>query len=153
MVSNYYIEEVMKNVKGFKGVFSSNNIPLLKQNNSSLILNFDKEDEPGSHFIAVFLTKNHLLYFDSLNLGFTPIDIAVYINKYKKCLNMSQSLQNFNSDFCGFYCILFILANLIGEKYWSSIEKKFKFQDLKNDSVCINLICKTIKKFSLKIKK
>lgn len=143
----------MKNIKGFEGVYSSDNIPLLKKIKSSLILNFDKENEPGSHFIAVFLNrKKHLLYFDPLNLGFTPVNIALYINKYKKCFNLSQNMQNYESSFCGFYCMLFIISNLIGKKYWMKLEKKFYFQDLKNDDICINLICKTIENFSSQLK-
>lgn len=143
----------MKNIKGFKGVFSSDNAPILKQAKSSLIINFDKENEPGSHFIAVFLSnKNKLLYFDPLNLGFTPANIAIFLSGYKKCFNMSQNIQNFESNFCGFYCILFILSNLISKEYWNKIESKFYLRDKRNDDICINLICKTIENFSNKLK-
>ena len=50
----------------FRGTFSANNIPKFKDNFFSLIVNLSNEGETGTHFIAIFITENKILYFDSL---------------------------------------------------------------------------------------
>lgn len=147
MLTNVYIEKIFKKLPGFLGVFSSDNIKRMK-NNNSLIINFDKMSEPGSHFVAVFKKNNICYYFDSLNLGFVPTDIAGYLVLEDKIINLSSNIQNINSSYCGFYCILFILSMNISEKYWINIDKKFQKQKIENDKICINLICETVKKLS-----
>lgn len=154
MLTNIYIERIMNKVKGFQGVYPSDHIPLLSENNSSVIVNFDKYKEPGSHFIAIFRkNKNKVLYFDSLKMGIVPADIANYLNQYIHVFDFSKQIQLDNSTYCGFYCILFIFCMLISEKYWIKICSKFKFGSELNDNMCIKLICKTVQQFRDKIKK
>lgn len=144
----------MKYVKGFKGVYSSNNIPTLDEDNTSLIINFDKVHEPGSHFVAVYRKNNNkVIYFDPLKLGVMPIDIARYLNRFTHVFDFSTQLQSDNSTYCGFFCILFILCLLVGEKYWKSICLNMKLGRKYNDEKCIKLICKTVKMYSEKIKR
>lgn len=150
MLTNIYLENVMKNIKGFKGVFSSNNTPDLK-NNMSIIVNFDKENEPGSHFVAIFKKRKYCLYFDSLNCNFIPVEIARYLYKYDKIKNYSESLQSLTSTYCGFYCMLFILCQILGEKKWKKVLKYFKNDKNNNDDICIDLICKIILKYKKKL--
>jgi len=57
MLTNVYIENLMRNIPGFLGVFSSNNSPMLKNYGESIIINFDKKYERGSHFIAIYINK------------------------------------------------------------------------------------------------
>lgn len=137
MLTNLYIEKVFKNVKGFLGVFSSNNAIQLKNPGESIIINFDKVGESGSHFIAIFLTSKELLYFDSLNFPIIPISLANYLSHYKKIRDHSKSLQSFKSTFCGFYCMLFIICNVLNEKYAIQILGKMKENDSNNDNKCI----------------
>ena len=148
MLTNIYIEKVMKNIKGFIGVYSSNNIPILDKDDSSVIVNFDKINEPGSHFIAIYRkNSNKIIYFDSLNLKILPLDIAQYLSQYRHIFDLSKQIQSVNSTYCGFFCILFILAMNVSENYWNNIHSKFKSGDLKNDNKCIELICKTYNQF------
>lgn len=137
----------MGKFKGFDGVFSSDNAPLVTKVGKSIIINFDKRSEPGSHFIAVYINKaGKCLYFDPLNITHIPIDIHNYLSKYKIFENASCDIQPFFSTYCGFYCMLFIISNLISSKYWKSIKKKFKNMK-ENDSKCIKLLCISIKKY------
>ena len=68
----------------FRGTFSANNIPKFKDNFFSLIVNLSNEGETGTHFIAIFITENKILYFDSLgSLQINP-NIKNYLEIYKK---------------------------------------------------------------------
>lgn len=145
----------MKSVPGFVGVFSSDHIPLLTEKNSSLILNFDERIDPGSHFIAIFKSfDNKCYYFDPLQLNFLPSKIGEYLYKYNSVYDLSKKSQSFESTYCGFYCILFIICLNIGKKYWEqNIVPVFKSRSKLNDKICIDLICKSIKILSKNLKR
>lgn len=140
MVSNIYIDEMLKNVKGFKGTFSSNDIPFLLDNESAII-NFSKFNEKGTHFIAIFKNSKYLYYFDSLDLGFIPNEIKKYFTNYKAINNVSKGIQHFSSVFCGFYSILAILCFHIEPSFFlKNVLPHFKIRNLENDEKCIRLI-------------
>lgn len=140
-------------IPGFQGVFSADNIPLLKNNKSSLIINFDKRSEPGSHYVAFFkYNKMKSYYFDPLKLDFVPKEVGEYLFQYQSVFDLSNSIQSFKSTFCGFYCMLFIICLNVGVKYWENIQVKFIPRNLNNDKTCIDLLCKTIKILSKKLR-
>lgn len=140
MVSNYYLDDVLKSFQNFKGTFSSNNIPTLA-NNESVICNFSKVGEEGSHFIYLTCIEENLYYFDSLNLSFLPEDVASYFLHYKNVINLSKRIQHPNSSFCGFYCILaFLACNFNIVFFTNNILNVFKEYSLENDIICIKLI-------------
>lgn len=149
MLSNLYIEKLFTHVKGFLGVYSSNNAVKLKRKGECLIINFDKEGESGSHFISLYMkSSKHCLYFDSLNLPIIPIEIYEYLSdRTFQITNSSKNIQSFESTYCGFYCMLFIICNKISFKYWETISDKFKSRCKNNDSKCIRFLCTAIKKY------
>ena len=86
--------------------------------NIGLIFNLDKRDEPGSHWIAIFI-NTHLKtieYFDSL--GNPPTrDIKkslVYVQSRHKdySLTINSRIHQRGNTACGIYSILFILFKL-----------------------------------------
>jgi hypothetical protein len=140
MVSNYYLDDILKSFKNFKGTFSSNNIPILK-NRESVICNFSRVGEEGTHFVFLCNTNNSLYYFDSLKLPIIPEDVASYFLYYQNVVNISKRIQHPNSSFCGFYCVLAILAcNLHISFFTEDILNVFKEPSMGNDSLCIKLI-------------
>ena len=149
MLSNLYIEEILKHVNRFLGVFSSDNAIKMRKAGECLIINFDKQGEPGSHFVSLYMkSNNHCIYFDPLNLPIIPIEIYNYLsNRDFNITNCSLDIQSFESTYCGFYCMLFIICNKISFKYWVSTVKKFKSRSKKNDSKCIKYLCSAIKKY------
>ena len=148
MVTNIYIDSVLREIRGFRGTFSSNNAPKLK-NMQSAILNFSKYGEEGTHFIAVVNYKNKCVYFDPLCIkeAFIPHEIKKYLKKYNNVLNVSKKIQNNNSEFCGFFCMLFITSLAISKKYLFSILSKFKNDSEKNDALCVIHLKKSINKY------
>jgi hypothetical protein len=148
MVTNVYIDSVMREIKGFRGTFSSNNAPKLK-NMQSAILNFSKYDEEGTHFIAIANYKNKCVYFDPLSIkeNFIPYEIKKYLKKYNNVLNVSKKIQNNNSEFCGFFCMLFIISLSISKIFLFTILSKFKNDSEKNDALCVIHLKKAINKY------
>jgi hypothetical protein len=149
MVSNYYIDNVLKSFKNFKGTFSSNNTPLLERNESA-ICNLSKVGEEGSHFICIINKDDTIYFFDSLNLPFMPQDITDNLKYYSNTCNISKQIQHYTSSFCGFYCILMFLAcNINIDFFINDILKNFPKCRIENDNLCIELI-QTLFPISLK---
>ena len=62
-----------KNVKGFKGVFSRNNLPKLKK--GAYVINLDHSENTGTHWIVIFMKKDEVIYFDSFGVEYIPEEI------------------------------------------------------------------------------
>ena len=71
----------------FRGTFSANNIPKFKDNFFSLIVNLSNEGETGTHFIAIFITENKILYFDSLGSSQINPNIKHYLKTFHTTKN------------------------------------------------------------------
>lgn len=140
MVSNIYIDNFLKDFKNYKGTFSSDNIPFLEEN-ESVICNFSKTYEEGTHFILLFRKKKSLYYFDSLKIDFIPEEIQKYFLHYSSVKNISKQIQNPLSKLCGFYCILgFLSVNISVNFFIEKILPCFYKNRMSNDVVCPELI-------------
>ena len=63
-ISNTYIDHLMDKISySFRGTFSADNISKFVDRLSSLIINLSNEGQIGSHFIALFITDNEIIYF------------------------------------------------------------------------------------------
>jgi len=152
MVSNVYIDSFLKDFKNYRGTFSSNNIPLLSEN-EGVICNFSRVNEEGTHFVLIFHKKRTLYYFDSMKIGYIPDDIKHYFLQYNTVVDLSKRIQNNFSKLCGFYCILGFLSINISVKFF--IEKVipcFYKNCLSNDEKCPDLINEILPKSLLKNK-
>jgi hypothetical protein len=109
-VSNIFIEDILYDETFFKGVFSSDEHVSQLKNNDSVIFNLSKRCESGSHFVSIYRKANKLIYFDPLCLFLLPNSIARFINKHNLPINYNSTrIQSPFSDFCGYFCIAFIL--------------------------------------------
>ena len=78
-ISNFKINEVFKNSKNYIGTFSKNNVPKLK-NNQSTIVNLASLYDKGSHWTSMKFYNNKLFYFDSYGIPFIPVIIKKTIS-------------------------------------------------------------------------
>ena len=97
----------------FKGVYSSDTLPKkIKERPCALVVNTDKEHEPGSHWTAIYLDENGTgEYFDSYGLFPLSDHVLDFLNKHsqhKWTFNRIQ-LQHAITTMCGAYCIFFIM--------------------------------------------
>ena len=77
----------------------------------SLIINTDKSNKPGEHWIALFITENgYLEYFDSYGIRPYKKEIYHFIKKHKlKLIYNKKKIQNSLSTNCGKFCLLYLL--------------------------------------------
>ena len=69
---------VCKNV--FKGVFAADNLPKYFTRPAAFVVNTDKHNLPGSHWIAMFIDqKNTCFFFDSFGMPPTVEDHVNFI--------------------------------------------------------------------------
>ena len=92
---------------GFKGVLPIDLLP--SRQTGSYVINLDKHDQPGSHWVAVYDDGEKVEYFDSF--GFPPTcksflgPTAVYSTAH---------IQPLMSNACGFYYIpMNVILNLL----------------------------------------
>ena len=96
--------------KDFLGVFASDELSLLpKTDTGILIFNTDSSESSGQHWISLCITKECVLYFDSLNLNFQfSDDISDFLIKLDKNLIMNKiPIQTVDSSNCGKHCLVF----------------------------------------------
>ena len=124
-ISNFKINEILKNDKNYIGTFSKNNVPILK-NDQSTIANLANSNDKGTHWIAMKFINNKLFYFDSYGIPYIPDIIK---KKYDKIITNIYRIQSNSSNECGKFCTLFIKANIQNESDYI----KFLLQFHKNN--------------------
>ena len=70
-MSNFKIDEILKNDKNYIGTYSKDNVPVLK-NNQSTIINLQNSNRNGSHWVSYKRIGNKVYYFDSYAVAFIP---------------------------------------------------------------------------------
>lgn len=111
-----YVEQIGKQIfkkKHFLGCFPANIHPKNKRKIFSLIFNLSKHDEEGTHYIAIFANEKMLMYFDPFGDSCTNKNIKKFIAKHKKnrkFKEVKRKIQSSDSNFCGFFCLAFILS-------------------------------------------
>jgi len=92
----------------FAGVYARNKIPRVPlQKRVAYVVNTDPAHKPGKHWVAFFLTKNTVYYFDPY--GIPPHGFRRILQSRKNVQYYGKSLQGMGRK-CGHYCLYFILA-------------------------------------------
>ena len=110
-ISNFKINEILKDDNNYIGTFSKDNVPILK-NNESTIVNLADSFNKGTHWIGMKFINNKLFYFDSYGIEFVPYIIK---KQCDKIITNIYCIQSNNSNECGKFCILFIKSNIQNE--------------------------------------
>ena len=112
-ISNFKINEILKNNKNYIETFSKNNVPKLK-NNESTIVNLADSRNRGTHWISMKFINNKLFYFDSYGIMFiTDIIKKQYPNS--KIITNIYRIQSNSSNECGKFALMFIQSNIKNE--------------------------------------
>ncbi|KAJ8049271.1 hypothetical protein HOLleu_01951 [Holothuria leucospilota] len=129
----------------FQGVFPSDTLRELQPNYPcSLVINLDPSHLPGSHWVAVFISKEgHGEYFDSYGLPPSTVSaISTFMNRVciQHCYN-EKTLQSLFSDVCGHYVIFYLLHKNRGCKM-ETIKSWFSSKPDVNDRMVYEFISK-----------
>jgi len=104
----FQIVKRLERVKNFLGVFSSDNLPIIKSSPCLLVVNIDGENLPGSHWIGVRISTQQIEIYDSLCLKSYPQPLLDLFNS--KPLKRLPQIQPAESYLCGLYACFFILS-------------------------------------------
>lgn len=152
-LSNVDIHRIVNRLSGrypdimsnFQGVFPADQISsFLPRPNNTCIINLSRTYERGSHFVAMAIKNNELVYFDPLGLDiFQPDLLAFVLNHPLNLMYIQQQIQPLDSHLCGLYCMLFCFTN-----HFLNVSEFIEFfskTDLNiNDIYVIELLCKFI---------
>ena len=106
-MTNIEISEYYKNEPKFHGVYSRDNLPKITKK-GAYVINLDEHENTGTHWIALFVKTNEVIYFDSFGIEYIPKEIIKFIgNNNKKIKANIFRIQAYDSIMCG-YCIEFV---------------------------------------------
>ena len=105
------IEYLLQNVDHFLGCFPLDGLPPFPPTlPKSMIINTQPSSHPGEHWVALVLTETKCYYFDSFALPRAPANIEMYVEPYYNTITYLEiPIQDITSNFCGAYCVSFVL--------------------------------------------
>ena len=131
-MSNIKIDEILKHDKNYIGTYSKDNVPILK-NNQSTIINLQDLNQVGSHWTCYRKRNDKIFYFDSYGVAYIPDIIKNQYPKHKFICNIYR-IQSLDSNQCGRFCILFVKSNIKNENDYNIFLLQFEKNNfLKND--------------------
>ena len=110
-LTNFEIREYYKNEPRFNGVYSRNNLPeIIKY--GAYVINLDEYADVSTHWFALYVKNNEVIYFDSFGVQHVPKEIKKFIeSKFPGNKDIKTNIfriQSDNSIMCGYFCIGFI---------------------------------------------
>ena len=140
-ISNLKIDEILKPDKNYIGTYSKDNVPILK-NNESTIVNLDDSLGKGTHWISYKKINVKIFYNDSYRVAFIS-DIIKNQYPYHKFICNIYRIQSLNSNQCGRFCILFLRGNIKNENDYNNFLLQFEKNNFeKNDIIIYNVLLK-----------
>ena len=105
-----------------------------------IVFNLDPHDEPGSHWVALFINlyNNHIYYFDSYGIK-PPKEVRILMNRLKKQgtelnrqikLKFNDVRHQYKNSECGVYSINFLVSLLEGNDYSKHINEAVSDDDM-----------------------
>ena len=123
-ISNLKIDDILKNNVDYIGTFSKDNVPILK-NNQSTIINLQDSNLPGCHWVSYCKRNDKIFYFDSYTIPFIPNVIKNQYPNHKFICNIYR-IQSIDSIKCGRFSMLFIKFNIKNENDYNNFLLQFE---------------------------
>lgn len=144
-LTNYELEKFCKKIVGkhFLGVFPSDAFPnkFNNEKNSSIIFNLSKSNEKGTHFVAILKKNGKIYYFDSFGEKCTNKNILKNLKINTNIIYYNtKKIQSITSNFCGLYCLAFLIVCQKENKSMSNFLNNFKPFYKQNDKIVLKLI-------------
>ena len=77
-----------------------------KIKNGAYLINLDEYADVCTHWIALYVKNNEVIYFDSFGVEHIPREILHFIRE-KKIKTSIYRIQAENSIMCDYFCVLF----------------------------------------------
>ena len=120
----------------FNGVFSRNNLPKIKKD-EAYVINLDEYANGGTYWIALFCSRNEIVYFNSFGVEHVPEKIKQFFGNKNIIANIFRVQAN-DSVMCRYICIGFIHFILVAKKltYFTNMFSPLDFE--KNDDIILS---------------
>jgi hypothetical protein len=150
-LTNQYLEKICKKLFTntqipFLGVYPGDIHPRVNKHSFSVIFNTGYSNTNGEHFVAVYVTKTKIHYFDSFGEETIKPKILEFLSGLNKplCELNCVTIQSDLSNFCGYYCLGFLLSKykrMATHRFLSLFTTK---PSISNDKTVVNFIIKCI---------
>ena len=105
-LTNFQIQLYYQNEPRFNGIYSRDNLSN-KVDYGAYIINLDEYSDIRTHWIALYVNKKTVTFFDSFGVEHIPKEIKKFINN-KNIISNIFRIQAYDSVMCGYFCIGFI---------------------------------------------
>ena len=81
-LTNFEIQKYYQNEPRFNGVYSRDNLPKrssAKLKDGAYKINLDEYSDIGTHWVALYVQNNDIIYFDSFGVEHIPKEIKKFI--------------------------------------------------------------------------
>ena len=125
MQSSEIRQKFMKD-KTFIGCFPFDKLPAFPEKlPAKLVINTGASSTEGEHWVALLLKPKSCFYFDSFGIPILNHEIHKFLQKkYKKVTFSTLCVQDYRSNKCGEFCIIF-LKNVSSKKTYLLFLKRF----------------------------
>ena len=104
-LSNFEIQKYYEKEPKFNGVYSINNLPKIKD--GTYVINRDEFKSIETHWIALYVHGNNLIYFDRFGVEQIPKEIKKFIENKNTITNIYR-IQLYHSMKCGYLLLYWI---------------------------------------------
>ena len=111
-LTNFEIQKYYQNQSKFNGVYSRNNLSKIKD--GAYVINLDEYKSIRTHWKALYVNGNNIIYFDSFGVEHIPKEIEKSIGNKIVIINIYRR-QAYDLIMCGYFCIGFIDFMLKGK--------------------------------------
>lgn len=148
-LTNEYVNQICQTyATNFGGVFACDQIPLHLKPNTTIVVNLDASDKPGSHFVCLNVKRDVNVYFDPLGFKcYNPFILSKLEELNEYTVETTKPIQNLHSTFCGFFCIAFVLSKELNQTTEQFL-KTFSPNNKENDQIALNYVTDSIKKLT-----
>ena len=144
-LTNFETQKYYQNKPTFNGVFSKNNLAK-KIKDGAYVIKLDEYADVGTHWIALFCSRNEIVYFDSFGFEHVPEEIKEFIGNKNMKANIFR-VQAKDSVMCGYFCIGFI-GFVLADKNLADFASLFSPYDFKkNDDIIVSYFKNEWKQF------
>ena len=102
LLTNFEIQNCYQNEPIFNGAYSRNNLPKIKD--GAYVINLDGYESIRTHWIALYLNENNIVYFDSSGVEHIPKEIKKFIGN-KNIITNIYRISAYDSIMCGYFCM------------------------------------------------
>ena len=101
-LTNFEIQKCYQGEPKFNGVYSRNNLTKIKD--GAFVINLDECESIGTHYIALYVNVDNIVYFDSFGVEHILKEIKKLIGNKNITTNIYR-IEAYDSITCGYFCI------------------------------------------------